>query len=214
MISGFSGRVLAASALVVSAAAFLSADTLVLRDGRRVEGELIAVRNGTIEFQERGPYNPRTLRISRDDVRRIELDEYRTQERQDYWRQGDERSGASRPGGMRERDVTVSARDAWTDTGIDVREGQVVYFEARGEITWGPGRHDGPEGERNSPYNEHRPIPNRPAASLIGRVGADPFFIGNEKGPIRVRASGRLFLGVNDDYLQDNRGSFRVTVAY
>ena len=27
-------------------------------------------------------------------------------------------------------------------------------------------------------------------------------------------ASGRLHLGVNDDYLQDNQGSFRVTIYY
>ena len=40
------------------------------------------------------------------------------------------------------------------------------------------------------------------------------FYIGNDNGPIRVRSSGRLFLGVNDDYLQDNSGNFRVVVYY
>jgi hypothetical protein len=29
-----------------------------------------------------------------------------------------------------------------------------------------------------------------------------------------MRAGGRLFLGLNDDYLQDNSGSLRVTIAY
>jgi hypothetical protein len=30
----------------------------------------------------------------------------------------------------------------------------------------------------------------------------------------RVRGGGRLYLAINDDYLQDNSGSFRVTVYY
>ena len=52
------------------------------------------------------------------------------------------------------------------------------------------------------------------AAALIGRVGdsSDCFFIGDDKGVIRVRSSGRLYLGVNDDFLKDNTGSFRVTL--
>ena len=56
----------------------------------------------------------------------------------------------------------------------------------------------------------------RSAAGLIGRVGngSDFFFIGAEQGPVRVRSSGRLYLGVNDDFLQDNSGSFRVVVYY
>jgi hypothetical protein len=29
-----------------------------------------------------------------------------------------------------------------------------------------------------------------------------------------MRSSGRLSLGVNDDFLKDNTGSFRVTVYY
>jgi hypothetical protein len=29
-----------------------------------------------------------------------------------------------------------------------------------------------------------------------------------------MRSSGRLYLGVNDDFLADNSGNFRVTVYY
>ena len=102
------------------------------------------------------------------------------------------------------------------DAGVTLRAGQVVYFSASGKVRWGPGRQDGPEGERNSPRNEGRPIPSRPAAGLIGRVGEGDefFFIGNEDGPVRVSGNGRLYLGVNDDYLDDNSGAFRVTVYY
>ena len=31
---------------------------------------------------------------------------------------------------------------------------------------------------------------------------------------LRMRASGRLFLGINDDHLADNSGSLRVVIAY
>ena len=174
-----------------------------------------------IEFQERGGFldrgpGGRVLRVPREDVRRIDLDDYGYDERPG---RGDDRLGRGfegRRGGLREREVRVVADRPWTDTGIEVRDGQVVYFEARGEVSWGRGREDGPQGERNSPYNASRPIPNRPGGSLIGRVGPgrDIFFIGNETGAMRMRGDGRLFLGINDDYLQDNRGFWTVTVYY
>lgn len=204
-------RVVAAVALVVLLPLTLAADTLVLRDGTRVQGELIAVRGGVIEFEERRGFGRgRRLEFDRDDVVRIEFESAREADRGRGFAGGP-------PAGMRERQVMVAANAAWTDTGIDLRSGQTVYFEAAGNVRWGRDRRDGPEGERNSPPNANRPMPNRPAAALIGRVGEDStdlFFIGGETGPVRIRASGRLFLGVNDDFLPDNSGSFRVVVRY
>jgi hypothetical protein len=194
--------------------ATVSADTLIMRDGRRVQGHLIAVRDGVIEFEgQRGNFGGRErLRVNREDVARIELDEYS---------RPDSSSGSGgvsegRPSGLREREVAVVAAVPWTDTGIEVRAGRDIYLNATGRISWGPKRSDGPAGERNSPRNDARPIPSRPAAALIGRVGEgnDIFFIGAESGPIRMRESGRLYLGVNDDMLNDNSGAFRVTVYY
>ena len=189
----------------------LVADTIVMRDGRRVSGTLVSVRSDTIEFDERGYGNNRRLRLERRDVARVEFDE-------GEWDGGGAGGGGGRPpGGLRERTVTVQARWPWTDTGIDVRRGQPIYLNASGEIRWGTGgRKDGPEGENNSPHNQGRPIPNRPAGALIGRVGDSdaPFFAGSDRGPYEMRGSGRLYLGVNDDYLQDNSGTFRVVVSY
>ena len=57
----------------------------------------------------------------------------------------------------------------------------------------------------NSPINDRRPVPARPAGALIGRIGTSPsdvFFIGGDRGSFRVRTSGRLYLGVNDHYLR------------
>jgi len=45
------------------------ADTLVLRSGRRIEGDLVGVRGSTVEFDESGS----TRRYDRSEVARIEL---------------------------------------------------------------------------------------------------------------------------------------------
>jgi hypothetical protein len=204
------GRWVACATILLAVPFSLRADTLHLRDGSRVQGELISVRNGTVEFEERRGFGGgRTLRFDRDEIARIEFDN------RGYG--NDSSNSGGRPSGMRERQVTVSANVAWNDSGVDVRAGQTIYLAATGEVRWGRDRRDGPEGENNSPSNPNRPMPNRNAAALIGRIGAganDMFYIGNDNGPIRVRSSGRLFLGVNDDYLQDNSGNFRVVVYY
>jgi hypothetical protein len=189
-----------------SGAVVLRADTLVMRDGRRLQGELISVREGIVDFD--GPRG--RVRIDRSEIVRIELDDY-VVDRPDV-----NPGPPPRPAGLRERDVTVNANTAWRDTGVSVRAGQTIYFTATGRVRWGPGRQDGPAGEKGSPRNDSRPIPSRPAAALIGRVGdsMDYFFIGADAGPIRVRESGRLFLGINDDFLPDNSGAFSVTVFY
>ena len=198
----------AAFTLVLSTG--LQADTLFLRDGSRLQGELISVRNGTVEFEERRGFGGgRTLRLDRDEVVRIEFETARRSG-------GNNFAVGGRPSGMRERQTVVSADVAWNDTGIDVRSGQTIYFEAQGQVRWGRDRRDGPAGERNSPSNPNRPMGNRNAAALIGKIGGgnDLFFIGDAPGPIRVRQSGRLYLGINDDVLTDNSGNFRVVVYY
>jgi hypothetical protein len=192
--------------VLVATAAFATttlADTLVLRSGRRVDGDLVSVRGSTVEFEET---NGGTRRYDRSDVARIELGS------SSY---GGGSIGGGRPSGLRERYSTVQAATQWNDTGIDVRSGMSVYFDASGRVRWGKDRQDGPAGEGGNHYNANRPIPGRPGGALVGRIGnSDPFFIGNDRGPIRMRESGRLSLGVNDDFLEDNSGSWRVTIYY
>jgi hypothetical protein len=186
----------------------LHADTLVLRDGRRIQGQLISVRDGVIEFQE-SQSRSRGVRLDRDEVLSIEFGRSERNE-PNYQPQ------AGRPRGLRERQLMVVANVLWTDTNIDLRSGENLYFEASGEIRWGPNRRASPSGEQNSPNNAARPMPNRPGASLIGRIGNsnEYFFIGSDREAIRVRNSGRLFLGINDDNLQDNTGYFTVIVYH
>ena len=195
--------------MLMATTAVSLADTLVLTNGRRVQGELIGVYGREIEFEERTGGNRRVVRVPRSEIARIEFDNAGSSS------QGQNDLGGI-PRGMREREVMVTAREPWTDTGIDVRAGQSIYFAASGETRWGPNRRDGAAGESNSPVNRGRPLPDRPAAALIGRIGDgnDIFFIGDDTGAFRARGTGRLYLGINDDVFTDNTGSLRVAVAY
>ena len=97
-------RLLLASFAIFTATTLLHADTLILNDGRRLQGELVAVNGRDIEFEDRSGGRRRIVRISRDEVDRIEFsrsqrDDYRT-----------EPSGFP-PRGMRERQVVVDARE-------------------------------------------------------------------------------------------------------
>ena len=193
--------ILSATLLLVTAS-LLTADTLVLRNGRRIEGQLVRVRDDRIEFEDR---SGRRSEYDREQLDRIEFG----------WRAGDERPGDTiRERPERQRRLEVSATQPWTDTGIRVREGDRIWIEARGRVHWGGDRNDGPEGERGSPFNATRPIPDRPGAALIGRVDREVFFIGGDRRPLIMPRSGRLQLGINDDVPRDNSGAFQVTVYY
>ena len=202
------------SLVVIIAPAFVQADTLVLTDGRRFQGELRGVSGREVEFEERAGGRRRTLRFSRDEIVRIEF--ARNDGDRDHRDNERQAPAGAPPRGMRERQIVVDAREPWTDTGIDVRAGQQIYFSSQGETRWGRDRRDGADGERNSPLNPNRPLPDRPAAALIGRIGGrnEYFFIGGDSGPFRARDSGRLYLGINDDVLTDNSGNLRVTVSF
>jgi hypothetical protein len=200
-------HIAAISLLVVAAGAIGLADTLVLTNGRRVQGELLGVFGREIEFEDRGGPGRRIIRVPRTDIVRIEFQ--------------DDQFGNSQAGGrvvpprMRERNVVVSPNEAWNDTGINVRAGQEIYFETTGQVTWSPNRRVDAAGTRNSGSNPARPLPDRAGGALIGRIGErDIFLIGLDVGPFRVRGNGRLYLGVNDDMLTDNTGAYRVIVSY
>jgi len=203
--------------MLVTASAAMWADTLVLTNGRRIQGELIGVFGREIEFEERSGFTRRVIRVPRRDIARIE---FQDDDRPDVGRGNDARTDRQDvfqgvPRGMRERQVNVTAREPWIDSGIEVRAGQTIYIQATGETRWGPNRRDGAAGERNSPYNAGRPLPDRPAAALIARIGEnDLMFVGADPGPYRIRSNGKLYFGINDDFFQDNSGSLRVTVSY
>jgi hypothetical protein len=106
--------------------------------------------------------------------------------------------------------VTVDARHPWVDSGLIVRRGERLSFQADGTIQWGtkPDQVAGPEGKGGK-------AGKLGTGGLIGRVGfsGKPFPIGSTRTPIAMPKSGKLFLGINDFVFKDNAGSFAVTIS-
>jgi hypothetical protein len=105
--------------------------------------------------------------------------------------------------------VTVDAKHPWVDSGLTVRKGERLSFEANGTIQWGakPGQAAGPEGHDGKAGRLGK-------GGLIGRVGYNgkPFPIGSARTPVLMLKSGELFLGINDFIFGDNAGAFAVTI--
>ncbi len=115
----------------------------------------------------------------------------------------------------RARTVTVPANVQWTNTGITVRRGQPVRFEPSGDARLSTSADDvaNAAGARNGRMAAGAPIPSIPAGALIGRVdNGQPFSIGDTTQEFRMPANGRLFLGINDDHVEDNSGNYVVRV--
>jgi len=112
--------------------------------------------------------------------------------------------------------TAVSSRQSWTDTGIDVAPGELLTIRASGSIRFSSNSRDiaEPNGAPGRAATARAPLPNTEIGALIGRIGnAAPFFVGAQVDAIRVQRAGRLYLGTNDDVLNDNQGDFRVTVT-
>ena len=115
----------------------------------------------------------------------------------------------------RSRMVHVNSQYRWTDTGIDVRAGQVVTLDSSGSIQMSDNAQDTatPAGSTSGRRAPDAPILNQAAGALIARIGDyGPIFVGNRQS-FNAPVSGRLYLGVNDDHLPDNRGEFVVNVT-
>jgi hypothetical protein len=111
--------------------------------------------------------------------------------------------------------VTVDARERWTDTGIQVQAGDQILLDVNGTVRLSSDPNDvaTARGARSGRQAADAPFSSQMAGALIGRIDGDqPFFIGNRRS-VRAPSSGRLYLGVNDDYLADNSGSFEAMVT-
>jgi hypothetical protein len=113
------------------------------------------------------------------------------------------------------RSVVVPSNVQWTNTGFNVSRGQYLRFEPSGEIRLSTNGDDiaRAAGALSARHADKATIPTIPVGALIGRVGnGQPFSIGDTTTAFDMPDSGRLFLGVNDDHVQDNSGNYVVKV--
>jgi hypothetical protein len=111
--------------------------------------------------------------------------------------------------------ITVDATRQWTDTGILVEAGDRISFDADGSVQLSDNSRDlaGPAGAPSGRQAPNAPIAGQPAGALIARIGnSAPVPVGARRTS-RAPMSGPLYLGINDDYFQDNRGQYRVIVT-
>jgi hypothetical protein len=125
------------------------------------------------------------------------------------------REAQSPVGGPSGDRIRVIANRAWVDTGIDVRRGDRIRFESEGTIQLSSDPSD--RGDAAGTYRVRRapnsPLPQAPAGALIARIdNGMPMLVGASGDALRAPEAGRLFLGVNDDYMNDNEGTLLVRV--
>jgi hypothetical protein len=112
--------------------------------------------------------------------------------------------------------ISVPGASPWTDTRIDVKQGDMIRFEATEKIQFA-NRSDAwtdADGQAGVAVTRNMyPLPPAEVGALIGRVGRAYFLIGKSSKPIRMPADGRLILGINDDHFADNGGAFKVAIS-
>ena len=85
-----------------------------------------------------------------------------------------------------------------------------IRVSSAGDATAGPDGAANFQGQNRAKY----PVPVMPVGGLIGRVGnSRPFPIGANSQPITMPENGKLYLGINDDEVSDNSGTFTVTIS-
>jgi hypothetical protein len=111
--------------------------------------------------------------------------------------------------------IIVQGNQAWTNSGISVTRQERIGFLATGDIMIAANASSGVGGSpaATSPTIRY-PVFSSPVGALIARVGnGAPFLIGANTQPIAMPATGRLFLGLNDDHFADNSGMYTVTLT-
>ena len=117
--------------------------------------------------------------------------------------------------------VNVPANQAWTNTGIYLNPGSTVLIEARGAIeAVSPSDtralfHNVPPSGRPE-RQSNKPQPEMPALVLLARIGNGPVLEAGARAQFQAggrNGSGELLLGINDDYVADNTGSWTAQVT-
>ena len=120
------------------------------------------------------------------------------------------------------KELDISGKDAWVDSGLDVRPADVLSISASGNISVRNGKNtssvsaDGANRGFRDLLKAY-PVNEAGQGALIGRVGssdtATPFLVGSNKSWTSPRA-GRLFLGINKTGNDAPDGTFHVTITF
>ncbi len=112
-------------------------------------------------------------------------------------------------------ELGVRTNVPWQGTRIEVHSGQRIAFTASGEyIFHSAGYACGPEGIPDAnPFTGSWPANELTGLALVGKIGetGTPFLVGPGT-EIQADHDGEVFLGVNDDIVDENTGTLSVKV--
>jgi len=103
--------------------------------------------------------------------------------------------------------------NGWTSTGFVVRKGQRLRITATGRVILGQGRSTTPAGISTLP-DPNKLMANEPTGALIAVIGDNNnefIFVGARREFVAAQ-DGYLFLGINENNLDDNSGAFDATL--
>jgi len=228
-------------ALVVGASLAVLADTIRLKNGSIIRGQIISFKNEQFTIVVGGGTRGRTSRITvfMEDVDSIEFDsagntnnsntqnEDTTNNNQPPYQppyqppvntQPTYTPPNNQPANPAFFTINVKVRadntsNGWTNTGLVVRRGQRLRITASGRVSLGNNRFATPDGLPNIPDRD-KLMRNQPTGGLIAVIGDDNddfIFVGRSRDFV-VQRDGVLFLGVNEGNLSDNSGLFEVVI--
>ncbi len=208
-------KLLILTILTVLFSGILFADTLYTVDNRVYEGKFVAYRFETIYFNvyKFGKVSD-TKRFPLFKVHKIIFNpkqegvvtSYELEQKYKKLRRGKRVIRISLKGNRKE----------WTDTRINLKDGQNFLFSISGSIMISKEHKVYHYGELNVKWNKNKQLPTQPTGAVIAKIGdgGSPFYVGNNKAPFKCIKKGRLYIGINDANFDDNEGEFLVTIYY
>jgi hypothetical protein len=234
-------RLLLSISLLLSLASPLIADTIRLKDGSVIRGQVIGFKDQQFTIliggNARGRRGQTTVYV--EDVESIEFDSTsvpsssitddstarnnpppvprttRSEPTPSEPREDTQPISASTPAFFTIK-VGVradAANNGWTNSGLVVRKGQRLRITASGRVSLGRGRFSTPGGVSNL-NDSSKLMVNEQTGALIAVIGDDndDFILIGPRREFVAQRDGVLFLGVNESDLTDNTGSYDIVI--
>ncbi len=188
--------------------------TLYTVDGTKYEGKLVAFKYGLMHFNIYKFNKYRALRkFPLSQVWKIEFNvpkqagitsSFETESLYTKLRRG-----------KKFRRFILKGETKWLDTGIKIIPGQNILFSISGAVFISKNKQVFQNGELNVKWNKKKQLPIQPTGAVIVKIGeGTPFYIGDNKAPIKSNNKGNLFIGINDFNFKNNSGNFVVKIYY
>jgi len=235
-------RLLLSTLLLISVSTPLLADTIRLKDGSVIRGQVIGFKDQQFTIliggNARGRRGQTTVYV--EDVESIEFDSSSgsSSATDDGTARNEPVSQPSRPVNQPTNNIPDSrpintsgsnstptfftikvgvkadnSNNGWTNSGLVVRKGQRLRISASGRVSLGRGRFSTPGGVATIQDND-KLMRNDPTGALIAVIGDDndDFILIGLRREFIAQRDGVLFLGVNEGDLTDNTGSYDIVI--